>query len=312
MAEDKRPPDNKILYYILSLIFPIGFIFGLQYGNRPDDENKEFGKKCVILQFIPLAVFTLFALLGLLIWGNASRDISVWIAAALTLAIFSFLITDNPAYKFAEALLVGVSAGYMLIIYTANSVIPNAFLPLFQGAGELLAGNITVTSVWTFFSALLPVSLGMLIISRFIPKIGWLSRWPIGFYFGMANGLGLAAIMQAAIFAQIYGTFVVGPKGAKVPVFAITQVIEVFNHFTWDGLIHIVSTPLMIIGVIATLTYFFFSKEHTGVIGGVAKVGIVFLMIGFGASFGYTVMARVSLLIGRVQFILEDWLGLIG
>jgi hypothetical protein len=46
-------------------------------------------------------------------------------------------------------------------------------------------------------------------------------------------------------------------------------------------------------------------------VGGVAKVGIVFLMIGFGSSFGYTVMARVSLLIGRVQFLLEDWLGLI-
>jgi hypothetical protein len=31
-------------------------------------------------------------------------------------------------------------------------------------------------------------------------------------------------------------------------------------------------------------------------------------MIAFGASFGYTVMARVSLLIARVQFLLRDWL----
>ena len=34
-------------------------------------------------------------------------------------------------------------------------------------------------------------------------------------------------------------------------------------------------------------------------------------MIAFGASFGYTVMARVSLLIGRIQFLLHDWLGVI-
>jgi len=42
-----------------------------------------------------------------------------------------------------------------------------------------------------------------------------------------------------------------------------------------------------------------------------SRIGIVFVMIGFGAAFGYTVMARVSLLIGRMQFILIDWLGVI-
>jgi hypothetical protein len=34
-------------------------------------------------------------------------------------------------------------------------------------------------------------------------------------------------------------------------------------------------------------------------------------MIGFGAGYGYTVMSRVSLLIGRFQFLLEDWLGIV-
>jgi hypothetical protein len=42
-----------------------------------------------------------------------------------------------------------------------------------------------------------------------------------------------------------------------------------------------------------------------------ARVGTWFLMVAFGASFGYTVMARVSLLISRVQFLLRDWLHLI-
>ena len=45
--------------------------------------------------------------------------------------------------------------------------------------------------------------------------------------------------------------------------------------------------------------------------GGAAKVGIWTLMIGFGASFGYTVMARLSLLIGRVIYLLQDWLEVI-
>ena len=38
-----------------------------------------------------------------------------------------------------------------------------------------------------------------------------------------------------------------------------------------------------------------------------AKIGIYFLMITFGSSFGYTIMARISLLIGRMDFLLFDF-----
>ena len=45
--------------------------------------------------------------------------------------------------------------------------------------------------------------------------------------------------------------------------------------------------------------------------GKIARVGIFFLMVTFGASFGYTVMSRMSLLIGRMDFLFGDWLGLV-
>lgn len=60
--------------------------------------------------------------------------------------------------------------------------------------------------------------------------------------------------------------------------------------------------------MIFTLIYFYFSKEHKGALGVGAKIGIWFMMVSFGASFGYTIMARVSLLIGRVYFLMHDWL----
>jgi hypothetical protein len=66
---------------------------------------------------------------------------------------------------------------------------------------------------------------------------------------------------------------------------------------------------LITVGVATGLIYFFFSKEHKGMFGSAAKVGIYFLMVTFGASFGYTVMARISLLIGRFEFLLDDWGG---
>ncbi len=42
-----------------------------------------------------------------------------------------------------------------------------------------------------------------------------------------------------------------------------------------------------------------------------SKIGIWVIMIGFGATFGFTVMGRISLLIGRIQFLLGDWLHII-
>ena len=62
--------------------------------------------------------------------------------------------------------------------------------------------------------------------------------------------------------------------------------------------------------MITVLIYFLFSIEHTGAVGGASKVGIWFMMVSFGASFGYTIMARLSLLIGRVSFLFRDWLGI--
>jgi hypothetical protein len=62
---------------------------------------------------------------------------------------------------------------------------------------------------------------------------------------------------------------------------------------------------IILIGVSSVLFYFFFSIEHSGPGKIVAKTGVMFLMIAFGAAFGYTVMARMSLLIGRLTDLIE-------
>ncbi len=74
-----------------------------------------------------------------------------------------------------------------------------------------------------------------------------------------------------------------------------------FNLETFNNL-------LIIIGVATTLVYFYFSKKHTGALGAGARIGVTFIMVAFGASFGYTVMARISLLIGRFYFLIFEWI----
>ncbi len=202
--------------------------------------------------------------------------ISTTAAAALTLCIFTFLYKDNPLYKFAEHLVVGVSAGYWVVILYINVVIPNIW--------QKLAGG----EWWYLF----PTILGLLMWTRLVKRWSWLSRYPLAFYLGIATGVAIPLEMQAKIVEQVMGT---------VQSFAA---LHGPNVDSWA----VLNTSLIAVGVFSSLIYFFFSKEHKGVTGGVAKVGIWTLMIGFGASFGYTVMARISLLIERVQFLIDVWL----
>ncbi len=208
--------------------------------------------------------------------------LGIWIAAFLTLCIYSFLYKDNILYKFAEHLLVGMAAGYGVAITFWQVIIPNLIDPLFNPEPY------KSPDLWL----ILPFVFGLMLLTRFNSQIAWLSRWPLSFIIGTSSGVALIGIAQGDLVNQIHATATMSldPSG---------RVIVAINSL------------LILIGVISTLIYFFFSKEHKGVLGFTAKIGIWFLMVSFGASFGYTVMARISLLIGRMQFLLGDWLHLI-
>ncbi|MBT8496157.1 MAG: helix-hairpin-helix domain-containing protein, partial [Deltaproteobacteria bacterium] len=64
------------------------------------------------------------------------------------------------------------------------------------------------------------------------------------------------------------------------------------------------SNVLLLLGLVAGLIYFYFSVAHKGAIGRVSRFGVWILMIGFGASFGFTVQGRISLAIGRAMDVL--------
>ncbi|MCD4829854.1 MAG: hypothetical protein K8R90_10540 [Candidatus Cloacimonetes bacterium] len=189
------------------------------------------------------------------------------VAAFLTLCIFSFLYKENPFYRFAEHLFVGVSMGYAIPLVYDNVFIPYVYVPI------VLEHN---------FIIIIPALVGIMYLTRFSRNLGWMSRYPMVFFMA-ATGMYVALSMNASVLVQM--------RSAMLP-------IENFNIF------------LIFIGTVSVLMYFFFSKAHTGFYGKFTKIGIWYMMIGFGASFGYTVMARISLLIGRIQFLMGDVLGI--
>lgn len=214
--------------------------------------------------------------------------IGIWIAALLTLCILSFLYKDNPFYKFAEHLFVGVSAAYWAAYYYHNILLPNLIHPLFRG-GQLLL--------------IIPFILGIMMLMRLFPRVSWVSRWPLSFIVGTYSGYYLITYLQSNAVEQVRATL--------VPFFQVESWQAFFSNPGVITFLDAIAIPVIVVGVITGIIYFFFSKEHTGTFGILAKIGVWFLMITFGASFGYTVMARISLLIGRMYFLLHGWLGLI-
>jgi hypothetical protein len=219
----------------------------------------------------------------------ASQRLGIWIAALLTLAIYSFLYKDNPIYRFAESLLIGISVGFLLVTAFETTIMPKALEPVGNSLVQLFARG-DLLAVGTFFWVLIPVILGLLMFARFVPQFAWTSRVALALYIGFGAGASIPANMQSYILRQIDATI--------RPFSAIDNVGGAIN------------AVVIIVGLIATLLYFYFSKEHAGAFGKVARLGTFYLMIFFGATFGYTVMARISLLIGRLTFLLRDWLGL--
>jgi len=221
------------------------------------------------------------------------KGLLVTVGAFLTLFIFSFLYKDNPYYKFAEHLFVGVSAAYWMCMGFWGTMVPNLFgklyPPMVGGVLPALKDNPTEPFM------LIPLVLGILLLLRLSSSMGWISRWALAFIVGTTAGLNLVRYLRSDFIQQINNTtFSLYATGATGFNFGET-----------------LSNIVIFIGVMTGLIYFFFSKEHKGAFGVGARTGIIVLMVTFGASFGYTVMARISLLVGRMQFLFGDWLGMI-
>tara|TARA_B100000674_G_scaffold226804_1_gene186414 strand:+ start:547 stop:1269 length:723 start_codon:yes stop_codon:yes gene_type:complete len=201
--------------------------------------------------------------------------IGVWCIVLLTLSIFSYLYGDNPFYKAAEHIFVGVSAGYVFTITFWDTIWPNLFGRLFP---EYVGAGFSFDMTYIF-----PLILGVFMLFRLSKKYDWLSRISIAYIVGMMAGLKFYVFLNSNLLTQI--------KSSTVNLSG--TYFSIFNEI------------IILIGVICGLIYFFFSKEHTGMLGKVSRIGVYFLMIKFGASFGFAVMGRISLLIGRFEELIE-------
>jgi hypothetical protein len=200
---------------------------------------------------------------------NLFQTVGIWVAAFFTLMVLSFLYKENPFFRLAEYLTVGLSAGYSfaaaLRLFANQSLIP-----------------IFVDKSYDF---IIPLLLGAMFYLQFSKKYSYLYRFPLSLAIGYGLGVTVWSVLQTYFVEQI--------KATIIPIVALDPLT------TTDNLI-------LVVGTILSLSYFLLSREQKGAWGKFTTAGKYLILISFGAVFGSTVLGRMALLIQRIQFLVGD------
>lgn len=223
--------------------------------------------------------------------------LGVWFAMGMTIFILSFLYEDNPFYKVAEHVFIGVTVGYSLVIIFCETLIPIWWEPMTEKGQYLLV---------------VPGVLGLLVFSRFVPKLAWLSRPAFALLMGFGAGMAIPTAVDAFLLPQTSSTVrpivPVADEGVAVGTgtgasegTAVGEGEAAPGKYDLLGDVFSAVTDLLIVVItLCVLVYFFFSVENKGPARTVSRAGVLFLMVSFGIAYGNTVMGRMALLYDRI------------
>jgi len=213
--------------------------------------------------------------------------LGTWVAALLTLMVFSYLISDNPLYRLAEHLFVGSALGYAIVVAIQDVLLPRLFTPLAQDPV-------------TYWHLLIPLLLGLLLLAKGRVSTAWFGNVSVAFLFGVGGALAIGGALVGSLLYQVRDSMLPLLPGEGDGGRAIDNLI-------------------LVVGTLGSLAYFYFTvggeRRTSGLRGGALRLGSIvgkwFIMITLGALFANAVMARVSLLVGRLHFLLSDWLRIV-
>jgi len=227
-----------------------------------------------------------------------------------TISIFAILYKDNPIFRFAEHIFIGLATGYGLIVTWYTLAEPKWFNPMMPSSLLHMVHKEDVRGEWWFIFALL---IGLLFFTVFIPRWSWMNRFAMSVLFGYFAGTAFQAFM-GLLGPQLVAMFLATPVTKYNPAGMPTgpNDFRLFHMGPWFHAWWLIA----FIVLVCTLAYFVFSIEHkAGWIRKPANAGRYFIMITLGAIFGTTVMARFALAIERINFLRQnviDWSVLAG
>ena len=199
---------------------------------------------------------------------NFGDMMAAWSFALFSLAILSYLWKLNYIYKIAETFAVGSLLAHTFITTWTGSIEGICLKPL-------MAGNVL---------RIIPLIFGLLVFTRLSRQYAWISRYPTAMLAGIGTGVMFGATFDAQVLTQI----------------AMTAQAFIDKD--------IFSATVILVGVFTTLTYFIYTKEHTGALGISARLGRIFAMFSFGMNYAAELIWYVTLVVGIMIRLVDLWI----
>jgi hypothetical protein len=212
------------------------------------------------------------------------------ISFLFTLLVFSYLLGDNPLFRIAVYIFVGVSSGYIAAVAFWLVVVPRLFYPLMPA---LTSGNMSELGL------LLVIWLAsFLLLMKASPGLMGMGRIVMAFLVGVGAAVTLAGALTGTLVPQILGT------------------INAFDMTGKDigGFVEAITNGMIILaGTVLTLAYFHFgarpkadgSMRRLGLIEVLAWGGRLFIGIALGAVFAGVYSAALTALIERLSSLIN-------
>lgn len=222
------------------------------------------------------------------------ESIGLFIAAILTLMVFSYILGDNFLFRLAVHIFVGVAVGYAIVVVWFQVLVPT-----------FSSDNLAVT---------IPASLlCFLLLFKLRPVNGGLSNVLGNIALAFILGIGAALAIGGALF------------GTLLPQVSATMSLSLnpYHYQTADGqagLVEWLNNIIIVLGTVGTFAYFTFAVRAPGPLGGLregivrfwAGMGRLMIIFTLGALFASTVSSRVALLISRLEFLAGFFTGQFG
>jgi hypothetical protein len=204
----------------------------------------------------------------------------------LTVMIFSYIFGDNPFFRLAAYLFVGVTAGFVTITVITQVLVPQLWLPL-------VSGSLTVRLV-----ALVPLLLSLILLLKMFPPFARYGNIPMAYLVGAGAAILIGGAVLGTLFPQIIGTINLFDLGTATAN-QISPVVQLVN------------AVLILVGTLTALFFFYFGAKtnlnqpprRSQLIEVMAHVGQVFIGITLGALFAGVYSSALTALIERVSSI---------
>jgi len=212
--------------------------------------------------------------------------ISALVGFLLTLMVFSYLIGDNPLFRIAVYLFIGVSSGYAATVVVHYVLIPR--LGSFQSKdfNQLILG-------------IIPLLLGVTLLAKLSPRISWIGNIAMAVLVGVGAAVAIGGALLGTLMPQL---------GAAI------NTLDVSSAGSGLGVASkLLQGVVTLGGTVFTLASFHFSagraadgtSKRNPAFEGIAWVGRLFIAITLGVLFAGVYMSALTAMIERLSFVIN-------